>query len=350
MSDPLIISTWFYGEQSGEESYYPQVAGSPSTSAFQAIYWRCVVTFFATSVRFNPGARHILFVTTDHIPVVDSLDVGSFLKELEVEIQVVPFTYRTPEGFYGAWRNQFYVFDIITRLAEICDPSHRCLLLDSDCIWTRPAIAIGEDIAAREVLLYDVYDTDDWDVNGLNAQEMRLISESLLNRPLDRNPRYYGGEVFAATGEAARRIARELGDLWNQNIQRFEAGKAKFNEEAHALSFLYLKLGYTDRDAGSANQFIRRMWTSFRYSNVGSSTDFDLAIWHLPAEKRWGLKRLFVEVRSKSSPFWHLKDNDLRRLLGRYLGVPRRSLLKLILDLGEVTLTKATSKINRIVR
>ncbi len=330
MKNTLYISTWFYGEGKGEESVYPQVQGVSSSSAFQEVYWKCVVTFFASSVRCNPQAQHILFVSSPRIPIIGTFDIREFLSRLGVRIEVVPFTYRTPQGFYGSWRNQFYVFDIIHRLAQICEPDDACILLDSDCVWVRPASLLQAKIAEHEVLTYDVYGTRDWVVNGLGSDEMRDLSSELLDRRLQHNPRYYGGEIFAATGTGVERIGRELGTLWEENLTRFRQRRTKFNEEAHALSHVYLKLGY---EGGTANDFIRRMWTSFRYSNVGSNDDFNLAIWHLPAEKRFGLRRLFRSVKNDRSRFWHLDDDEYRAFLASKLGIPRRTTSKFVFDL-----------------
>ena len=137
----VYIATWLYAEQVGEESAYPQVGGVSSSPAFQAVYWRCVALFFATSIRHNPAARHLLYTNLDGVPHVDGFDLPAFLDRLGVEVVQVPFTYQPPPGYYSAWRNQFYVFDLIQDLARRSMPDDACLL----------KTPTGFDVSVREL-------------------------------------------------------------------------------------------------------------------------------------------------------------------------------------------------------
>ena len=74
--------------------------------------------------------------------------------------------------------------------------------------------------------------------------------------------------------------------------------------------------------SGTANRFIRRMWTTFRHNNLVPG-DRDLAIWHLPAEKRTGLADLFARLAAGHE----LGDIEAA------VGYPRRSPRKFVRDL-----------------
>lgn len=113
-----IISTWIYLDSPEESSEYPQVGKGSHLPEFQQVYWRCVAVFFDISTQTNPARRHILFsnVEADKLPVVDRLDLKSFLKARKVEVVTLPLTWQTPEGYFGKWRNQFYIFDILAFL------------------------------------------------------------------------------------------------------------------------------------------------------------------------------------------------------------------------------------------
>ena len=148
MPAPPVLSTWFYAERAGEESVYPQVGGRSSSDWFQAVYWRCVVGFFATSARVNPDAEHRLYTNVDAVPDVDGLQTEAFLGELGVETVVLPYASRPPAGWFPAWANQFYVLDVAAHLAETLPADDAVgVLLDSDCVFTRPVGPLVE--AAR---------------------------------------------------------------------------------------------------------------------------------------------------------------------------------------------------------
>ena len=334
----FLISTWFYAEHEGEESVYPQVGGRSSSTWFHAVYWRCVVDFFAVSTRVNPGAVHRFYTNVASIPDVDGFSTRSFLDRLGVEVVVLPYASRPPKGYFGAWANQFYVLDIAAHLAETLPADDAVgLILDSDCMFTRPAGPLVVAARTYGALTYDARIGPDEEQNGLTPREMGQIYADLLHpygvADLDRAaiPAYVGGEIVAATRETLATIVNEANGLWPEMLRRHEAGLPKFNEEAHMLSFVYHRLGFP---VGTADPYIDRMYTWFTKVNVRPGHE-DMTIWHLPNEKKWGLRRLFEAIRDDHSWFWALPPEDeWRRCLGRMLGVPRRTPHKWLQDVG----------------
>ncbi|HEX9952112.1 MAG TPA: hypothetical protein VGB53_10115 [Rubricoccaceae bacterium] len=346
MTAPPTISTWLYAETPGEQSHYPQVVGkgAPSSAGFQAVYWRCVAVFFATSVRQNPGARHVLYTNADRVPHVDGHDLGGRLTAWGVETVRLPYTFQPPEGYFGAWRNQFYVFDIVRHLASQIGNDEVGMVLDSDCVWVRPAERLVA--AARRVggLTYDIGIDPDETQNGLSLHDMgALYAEVLPALGIDRPapeaaPSYIGGELIAATGATLHRLDTLAGPLWAEMLRRHAAGLPRFYEEAQALSFLYYALGIPD---GTANAYVRRIWTMLRKGNDARGPDLGLTLWHVPAEKRYGIPRLFAEAMDSESAFWTVSSGEpLRHFIGRSLGIPGRPLGKLARDVPAAVLDK----------
>ena len=320
-----VIGTWLHAETKGAESLYPQVGGASSSSSFQDIYWRCVTLFFASSVRHNPEAAHRLFTTVASVPDIGNFSTSQFLKRLNVEVVQVPFTYLPPPGYYGAWRNQFYILDIIKYLDHNGFPDEQYVVLDSDCIFTDSIESLGRDLSRRGLLALDLNLPLDENINGLTQRDMKQVFEELGQPCPAEAAKYYGGEFFAATSEVIHQLAGEVEPLWEISLARFQEGKLKFNEEAHFLSYLYAKLGYTD---GLANSYIGRIWTGFKYRNT-TPEDFNLTIWHVPAEKKHGIKRLFPQIIRSDSPFWTVAPGpEFARYVAGYLGIPSSSLLK----------------------
>ena len=334
------IATWLYAECEGEESVYPQVGGRSSSTWFQAVYWRCVATFFATASRTTPAANLKLYSNVEAVPDIDGDDVGALLASLGVEVVARPFTFIPPAGYYGSWRNQFYVLDLLEAFAESLSDLEVGVLLDSDCVWTRPGAALVEATRHHGALTLDVgLGPDEWQ-NGLTRREMGAIYADLDGAALEARPEqrrravppYLGGEILAATGQTARRMASTARDVWHAQLGRHAAGLPKFNEEAHLLSYVYHRLGV---EAGTANPFIDRIYTSLKDGKTVAPRHLDLMLWHLPNEKRYGLRRLFPAVMDRASWFWTTPpDERWRRRMGRVLGVPRRTPTKATLDVG----------------
>jgi len=325
-----VIATWFVADQPGQETQFPQMNQLSSTAAFQRVYWRCIAVFFATSVRVNPGRRHVLFTNTS-VPA----DIAGLLAGWGVETVGLPFRRRPPRGYHGSFGNQFYIFDILDHAAGwgqlVKGRPARLIVLDSDCVWLRPADAMEAAIDAGGVLAYRIAYDEQQPVNGASRRDMKAVAEAVWGRTLPQVPDYCGGEIFAARTEALPGLMRSFDTLWQANLERWRAGQPKLNEEAHFLSLIYLEGGYPP---ASANRFIRRIWTNFRSRN-SSADDVALTVWHLPSEKKTGLADLYGQVVRPDSAFWTVPvDESYVRLLGRAIGIPRRSAFKFVRDLA----------------
>lgn len=318
------ISTWIYLDSPEESSEYPQVGKQSHLADFQKVYWKCVAVFFALSTQFNPQRRHLLFSnkTLEEIPQIDGFDLQRFLKEKNVEVVTLPLTWQTPEGYFGKWRNQFYIFDILQFIENDfksadgskspTDPDKSCfIILDSDCIINRPLDALFAEIARHGLLALPMPYSETHNINGVTREEMRQIYTELDGSDPGENPLYYGGEIFAATLPVIRQISAMAPAVWQNMLERHRANRPKLNEEAHFLSYCYHKTGRF----GSLERFIKRIWTSPQYTNV-QPEDANLPIWHLPSEKTGGIALLFGQLKNGN-----LKWNEL----GGYLGVPTRT-------------------------
>jgi hypothetical protein len=327
-----IISTWLYADSAAEDSEHYQVRGGSATADFQAVYWRSVGVFFATSVRQNPNARRVLFTNVTSPPVVDGVPMAGFLESLDVELVRLPLTFRTPRGYYHEWRNQFYVFDILRWLAEHLAPSDVAVVLDSDCAWVSDVEPMWDALRRDGSLTYVVRYDPDWKNNGLSRTDMSRIAAALLEHEVRHPLVYCGGELVAVTGLEAQALTREVDTVWAQLMDRHARSEAVFHEEGQTLSYIYYKLGYP---LGNGDPFIRRIFTDAvgRHNNA-EQHDNGLVVWHVPLEKRLGIRRLFATIETKTAPLWSLERGpSLRRYLGSMLGVPDTPISKRVRDL-----------------
>lgn len=323
-----LIATWFVSDDAADGTFFPQIGRLSSDPGAKAIYWRCVVAFYATSLLHNEGCSHVFFTNTG-LPTLDGLDVAKLLEGWGVEVVKLPITYRLPRGSVDRWGNQFYIFDIVKYLvtARRWDSA---VVLDSDIVWTESAEQLHEAIERDGIVTY-MHDLDAYPEGVLINGASRASLVAFMNRhDKKRHDRfiYCGGEFFAATLDAMDRMFRRLPPLWEEMMRCGDGPK----EEAHLLSILYLLEGYP---MGNGNRFIKRLWTTFKYNTVEKS-DYLLPLWHLPSEKRYGYVALFA----------HMKRNGLLRYprpaelkleraqLGKQFGIPRRTGKKLVVDLA----------------
>jgi hypothetical protein len=328
----LIISTGMCSDAEGEESYYSQVGGVSSSSSFLKVYWRCVALFFASSVRHNPTAQHKLFVNRPGVPDIDAFKTDEFLSSLGVEVVVVPFTYAPPPDYYGAWRNTFYLLDIIKHISATSQPGEQYMIADSDCLFVKSADNFVSAINQHGLLTYDTQFPPEEDANGLTRLGLQALYQEMSGQPVPETPGYCGGDFLAGTAEAMQKFAAEIDPIWEVSMQRHTDHQVHFNTEEHLMSYVVYKLGYP---VGAANPFISRIWTGRKYQTARPS-DFELTLWHTPAEKKYGLRRLFQVMTQKDSRFWTVEPGDeFARYVAPFLGIPQRSLLKRTQDLSD---------------
>lgn len=337
----LIIGVGMCSDAEGEESQYPQVGGVSSSASFLDVYWRCVALFFASSSRHNPDARHRLFVNRPGIPDIGQFKTGAFLENLGVEVVVVPFTYAPPPGYYGAWRSTFYLLDIIKHLGAVSRPGEQYIITDSDCLFIKNARSMAQAIERHGLLTYDTQFPPEEDANGLSRLGLRALYEELDGHILSETPGYCGGDIFAGTSAVIQWFAAAIDPIWNKSLERHARHETHFNTEEHFLSYLAHNLGYA---VGTANPFMSRIWTGRKYKTAKSS-DFDLTLWHLPAEKKYGLRRLFYAMTQPDSRFWTVPPGvEFARYVAGYVGIPKSSLMKRSHDVFDAVLWQIADK------
>jgi len=319
------IATWIYIDSKGEESEYPQVGADSSELEFQAIYWRCVCLFYIRCRKFNPETRLVLFtnITRETLPEIEMFSVKELMQQLQVEVVHVEANSLPPKNYYQGWRNQFYIFDILHHLCGTdLEDDDKVLILDSDCVWMDSADAIWQILDRYPWPNYRYDYPVDQSINGITRLQMQQLYATFSGRPVKEPPHYSGGEIFAAKAHMLPRIKAAFDPLWKQLLAANDQHVLKFNEEAHTLSYLHFLL--EQKGEGALNSVIKRMWTDTNtYRNI-QPEDANLAIWHLPAEKRTGIRELYNQTINKNSRLNRISPTKERQWIMRILGVIAR--------------------------
>ena len=291
------ISTWIYLESAEEKSKYPNNKGDASSKKFQEVYWKCVILFYETSIRYNKDAKHILFTNTADLPIINGFNVSDFLKENEIMLVCLVNKYQLPTDYFDRFRNQFFEFSIIDYISKVMDDEDGFLLLDSDCIFSKPAAPIFSLLQKEESAITYVVDLErDYQVHGVSGDDMKTICND-WGLDLKENPYYCGGEVLLAKGKFLKDTANHFPKLFQDMLERNKKGLPKFNEEAHTLTYYYYK---HNANMNGLKPFVKRLWTNRNYFRNVDELSKNLMIWHLPNEKNTGFARLFEHHRAQA--------------------------------------------------
>ena len=317
-----LLASWLVVDRNEEASHFPQVGLNSAQRSFQEVYWRCVACFYASSYRLNKNVRHVFFTNVETLPVVDGLDLTKFLSRMGVETRCVPITHRLGRDKVLRWNNQFYILDIILDLVQ--DGSfENALVLDSDCVWVRPATDFFADIARRGILSLSIAYSKDQKINGASREDLGRAARQLADHTFDFVPHYSGGELLAVNRRRLRDISNLADRMWARLVAS-PPGQVDVYEEAQFLSIIYEIL---DVPVGTADPHTRRMWNALRLNNVSAEdVDSSRSVWHLPMEKKTGFKDLFLLVQNEDSWFWSVAPEELRLRIAGVMGIPKRTL------------------------
>lgn len=288
MKQPVdYIATWFYKESDQEASFYPQMGEKGNSALVHSIYMQIQIPFFITFHHYNPKA-HFLFFTN-----LQAGDLPPYLqrlfKKLNVEVISKPYTSRPPKGWYAAWQNQFYVYDILKEMENRMQTDDCLLISDADCLCRTPLDSLFEQTRRDGSALYEFITDKDYVINGITLPQMNKFYKACYNQEPQKPITYYGGEFIALRQDAIKKINAEFPVMWNFNLKYAQTGQPKLNEEAHVMSILAERLQLRNR---TANQYVKRMWTNPQYNNVRMG-DENYPVWHMPYEKKRGLYYLY---------------------------------------------------------
>lgn len=323
MTAPTLLATGFVVDAPHQGTTFPSAGGNSASPKVQAVYWRCLVALFASARITNPQQRLALFCNV-RPPVVDGIDIAAVLDGYGVELHLVPLTARLPDGRAASWGNVLYFFDILTALEGEPDDL-RFALVDSDVLVTASLAPLWGLLDNAQFAGYVVETAADEPVNGMTRRSMAAAATGLSGRDFAPLP-HFGGELFATTIGAWKRGRAPFDTLLAQaNAGQGPAAGVLTEEHIFSIAFALL-----DRPAADAQAVIKRIWTSPRH-NTARPGDQNLPIWHLPAEKRYGLRDLYHWLARRGFPA-DLPAAALRDQAMRLCGVPAKPATKWLRD------------------
>ncbi|SCY32957.1 hypothetical protein SAMN05192588_2296 [Nonlabens sp. Hel1_33_55] len=302
----------------------------------RSIYWKCVTAFCLTSLRCNSNLSHLVFTNDAHEVIIDGINIKTLLESKGVNIISLPFLNYDPKENSNYFRNAFYKLEVIEALGKLENPS---LLLDSDCIWTRPASDVYKLITQDDkVVLMDIYQRSNTpfikEPHDLSMEDMKQIYDQIKvsNLTCKRDfPIWYGGEIIGAQPYIFKEISEKIRLVFDFCLEQaqsgnplvFANGRTVFDGDELITSHVFNCMD--DHDIYDAfAKAIKRIWNGIGHNNV-EDEDLNLPIWHLPAAKENGLKRIFEELVQPHSPFYEL-NTDPALFLGRFVGIPYNNL------------------------
>lgn len=305
------LVTWMYSLDAGDKVAHLQTGKNSDSLKVQNIYWRCLFCLFESSHRKNGDkVKHVLYVNKLPPLYIDGISTQDLIEKYKIEIKEFKTFTRPPKGYYKAWSTQFLILDILKDASFYMSAEDRLILLDGDCIFSKPLPdEFYNELDKEKALFYTIDYPIDHVNHELTLSDLRQITQEMSGRKcIDMN--YQGGEIICLSGVIIKAFHDKAREIYAQSIKRFEEGKKKYNTEEPLFSAVSWELGLKSY---GANPYIKRLWTDLASGVNLEENDVNLTIWHLPGEKKHGFKNTFRLLSQKNGYSLHAFENDLKR-------------------------------------
>jgi hypothetical protein len=230
----------------------------------------------------NTSAKLVL-ITTEYPPE----KYCAQLKVIEVEIKLVPFVHKPPEGYAKKFLGCFYLLDAIISQGEV-----DTLYLDPDIVCIKPLGDLG--LSHPTICGYPLEFRSEEDINGITYDESIRIARDFFKKPENEFTSYtfFGGEFYFIPKDFHFRLVELIEGLYKFSVNRFFNGESFFPTEEHLLSAALKEFNVI-----KGNVLIKRIWTARKFRNI-DGTEKSLSLLHFPAEKEFGFKKAYRRLTS----------------------------------------------------
>jgi hypothetical protein len=300
------MTTWValaFAAASADQS--PNIRTNDNGRAFEM--YRRAIQVAVSSVRRFQTAANIVLVT----------DEPKAFAGLQASLLVRPFLHRPPQPLHDTFTASLYLLDAMAAMGEVMDDQDTVVFIDPDCLVVGSLDQVVTTAQAHGAAGLPIDYAPGHVINGLRRSEAQTLGRELDG--VDVLPVHYGGEAYAFTRAGLQQAVALSERAYAQAAASAVAGqRPRFTTEEHMLSYALNRMGCV----GDLSPYTQRIWTSRRYRNV-SGREQDLLIWHLPAEKARGFRRLYRPSTDPGSWFWTMAPDNFRRRAARVMGVER---------------------------
>jgi hypothetical protein len=142
---------------------------------------------------------------------------------------------------------------------------------------------------------------------------------------------YCGGEFVSVSSRNVAELNSNIRALYAALMFSHGENTSLMFEEAHILSMAYSLLGWR---IGSANPYVKRIWTQPLMFKNATLEDLKLLLIHAPAEKKYGVRRIYNRFFKNGDPskYLGLSTTQHNNLISRQLGIPKNRARKWLFD------------------
>lgn len=275
-------------------------------------YFRAMVVAFASIRQLHPDIRLKL---VSNAPAPDKF--AEDFVGLCVEVDIVPFDHRPPQGFTQRFEASLYMLDALAHAdADIT------MFIDPDVLCVAPLDGMLAKAGRNPGAIWMKGYPPEHDINGLSRRQAGQL-HALLGAAPTYDPMHFGGEVYVVPREEVAGLVERCEEAWTLTLSRHAEGLSKFTTEEHILSF-----ALRGAETQELNDYAARIWTARSHRNIDGS-ERKLTLWHLPAEKDRGFAAAYSAFKAGE---WPTEPQTFMDWAAREMGVYNRTPKRIAID------------------
>ena len=221
----------------------------------------------------------------DDVALITNLRLPSKYEEMfkkeKIEIIIHEFdSFAMPTEF--EWSYAFYKLSALKYVTETMNYNN-ILLLDTDTYIVKSLSVLWKECDGQKLLLYNTRH----DLNHAIRKQMNIDYKKLFNNSNYSYIEQYGGEFICGKKNVISNFVKELEKVYEViKNNDFNISKESGDELLISIAANYL-------DVSDAGAYVERFWTQ-KFYLASTKWKYDsVYIWHLPAEKRYGMISLY---------------------------------------------------------
>lgn len=249
-----------------------------SSSNNMDVYLKNSFVSLYSAKKYNPDAEVILFTNYEI-----SVEYKKIFANNSIKIkQINEVKFKFPENF--KWAPAFFKLDVLDYLKNNYD---LICVLDTDTIFVGDCKYMWKE-SESNILIFDV----DYSLESKKRKITIDLANNIFKK--DESINHWGGEIIIGSSNNINILLEECKNIYDKLIKKIDSIDTGFGQEA-LLSIAISNIN--SLCLGRANKYCMRYWTRRIY--LIDTNYNNIPIWHLPAEKDFGLIKIYNRINNK---------------------------------------------------
>lgn len=271
MVDKLVFNA-FYSDNSNANMI--GIGATEKVDNASEIYIKNIFVSLNSAREQNPNID-VMLITNSNLPS----QYEDLFRKHGIKITIIDFTeFQMPNDFI--WSYAFYKLNALNFAINNLNYKYY-LLLDTDTYFARNIDNLWTELEYNQLMLFNTKHKIDHSVRSSINKDFNFLFDTQCNLE------HLGGEMIGGNKKVLSQFITELRDVYEK------VKETGFKIDKNAGDELFISIAARNMSLIQGGAYLERYWTQRFYLCSTNWKNDHVCIWHLPAEKRFGMIKLF---------------------------------------------------------